>query len=197
MNTSKLTPEAKWELLKYLGAIVFGSWTILGIGTYKLVSFAKESAEREIALSVRDEIDYEMTQFKELRTEVSQDARSVLEARISVDNILKNIQETKTVFDQLHRDTEQAKESIRIIRELSSENDTLVRKIASSTVLQNSVSNMLSAIPIGTVIPSLLTPEEMSMEYGEDWVLADRRPVPRDSTYYEITKKDLLSNWTS
>jgi hypothetical protein len=46
--------------------------------------------------------------------------------------------------------------------------------------------------PVGTVIASLLPPAQFGTEIEGTWVPVEGQPVPKDSRYYELTKRENL-----
>lgn len=44
-------------------------------------------------------------------------------------------------------------------------------------------------VPVGTIVASVLSPEDFSNHYGNNWAIADGREIGTDTKYYDITGK--------
>lgn len=47
--------------------------------------------------------------------------------------------------------------------------------------------SITSSVPVGCIIASYLCQEDMKKEYGDEWELADGKPVTTDTEFYRIT----------
>lgn len=66
--------------------------------------------------------------------------------------------------------------------------------IADSSISYSKLKNdiLQSLIPVGTIIQSLLTEDQLNKETGGGWVLCDGRSIPADCRYQLITNKSTV-----
>lgn len=112
----------------------------------------------------------------------SSERLALLQMRLNV--LGKKVQDNQKIIDDIKQDNKKLEKQN---QQLKSILKVVVKEIAAT---RGSLSKRL-LLPVGSIIPSMLTEDGFQKIYGDGWVLADGRDV-QGSKYYQLTDKAKL-----
>lgn len=58
--------------------------------------------------------------------------------------------------------------------------------------IRHESTNIIGNLPVGTIVPSYLSPQQMKENYGDEWILANGEEIPTSTLFYKVTGKTKL-----
>ena len=185
----ELTEPARTAIRRYLFKLVLPSGAVLGVIASILTYLVQDVATSKTTVKVYDQTNSEIQKLLVKTANAHADASNI---RQKIKDIEEDAKSLKIKLDvrgsEIESLVEKTKSSAALVK-VEKHIDDIASKLSDRDDFIKKIQ-FLGQLPVGSVIPSLISPEEFEkLKQDELWVPADGREIPRDSDYFTITGK--------
>lgn len=196
-DNQKLSSDAKWLIIKFLGVFIIGAWAIVFGISYQVYSSLNKAAISEVKFQVKNEVQEELKRFEALEKRTQYLADESLKAQLSASISSENAKNALKSFDELRAQLPDARATVELIKNISTNRNDIINELLKKESFIKDVSSTISPMPVGIIVPSTLNLKafrESARDKGPNfnWVLANGDPIDESKTYFKLTGENKL-----